>query len=172
MIKMLLEKGANPQAESKFFGTPLAAAAIKYDTDPDALRTLIEADPDLIYKPHKVAMLVKIMIRMMSVFGAFGNVKFSGMKRIMTEVKERKGRTPLHHAAARGDVAMVKTMLAARPPPPLTARVLPPEDLAANKFAPHLVTSDAIKSAMVEHSKSEPPAVLKSKDVELKAVAV
>ena len=147
---MLLEKGANPYAESKFFGTPLAAAALKYDTDPEALKSLLEVCPDAVHKPKQIPGMIKMMARATGLFAAGGNVKFGGMSRMMREVKSQKGRTPIHLASERGDVAMVKTMLAASPPPSLAtgAKVPSPDEIAAKKFAPHLVTVDRIKSVL------------------------
>lgn len=95
--------------------------------------------------------MIKILARMTALFGVAGNVKFCGMNRMMKGVKSVKGQTPIHLAAARGDFEMVKKMLAVCPPPPaLTAstKVQTPDAIAEKKFAPHLVTVDAIKTVL------------------------
>jgi ankyrin repeat protein len=143
---------AHRYATSKFFDTPLAAAALKYDTDPEAMKLLLEAGPEAVHKPKKIDPLIKTMFRVTSVFGAFGNVKFRGMNRMMGEVKSFQGMTPIHLASERGDFNMVKSMLAASPSPPvgLAATAPLPSEIAEKKFAPHLVTADAIKSIVNE----------------------
>ena len=158
MVKLLLEKGADPYAESKFFGTPLAAAAFKYDIDPEAFQTLLDVSHDAVHKPKEVPTMIKILARMTALFGVAGNVKFCGMNRMMKGVKSVKGQTPIHLAAARGDVEMVKKMLAACPAPPAlaaSAKVQTPDAIAEKKFAPHLVTVDAIKTVL---NNAQPPA--------------
>ena len=171
MIQTLLDKGADPNKESLFFGPPILAAAQKYDTDPAAIKQLIDAGANVNVR-RQPAGAFRPMRAMVNGLGTlFGSVGLKGIGRLLTDVMNTKGRNVLHFASERGDVTMIKTLTEAAPALEVEVkasnkgffftdvdapRKVLPLQVAEEKFGPHKVMKEEIKKVLDEHEAKKP----------------
>ena len=174
MVRTLIDKGADPNAVSLFWGTPILAAAAKYDTDPLVIKQLVDAGAD-VNALRKPAGVLKAFRRIAAGLGTvFGSVGLKGLARAVSEMLSFKGRTVLHYASERGDVNMIKTLTEVAPTLQTDVKggagrkgARLPLQMAEDKFGPHVVMKETIAKVLEDHVKKGPPVAPKQPGLQL-----
>lgn len=130
MVRVLLSAAADPRCADYAGMSPLHSLVAKEDSDPEAVRVLVSAAPDLVNLPiatrgrwHARCCFARAFEHMGLASAPFKEVAFW----------ERC--TPLHFAAARGDAVVTRVLLDARADPSLrNAQRLTPFELATARF--------------------------------------
>ena len=158
MVQTLIDKGADPNVSSLFWGTPLLAAAAKYDTDPQVVKQLVDAGADVNALRKPAGALKAIRAIGAGLGTVFGSVGLQGLARIVAEVLTFKGRTVLHFASERGDVNMIRTLTEVAPLLQVDVKggtgakgARLPLQVAEQKFGPHVVMKETIAKVLESH---------------------
>jgi ankyrin repeat protein len=111
VIKALIEHGAKPSIHERHLivGSPLTAACGTYDQDPDAIRMLLDAGADP-GNPEAYTGMHKFLKTLSGIFRALGNTQMRGMNNLFKAHAGKNKWSPVHVAAARGDIATVRLL--------------------------------------------------------------
>ena len=94
---------------SPVYGSVLASAMKFNDQDPETVRLLMKAGADP-SKPEVLHPIATKMRRMTAVGKFFGSVEARGFHKIFSTLPARWKQSPIHVAAATGDLAIVKVL--------------------------------------------------------------